>query len=126
MASRAPLRLGGAGGVGLEAERIENGRRAVLRGPTGELATLTKQGGGLLADWLIAWTRPRLKLWGVGDVMREMDIAESTLHAWRKHPDFPTPWETSSGPIWEAQAVRAWARRRPKPGRPRKRRAARR
>jgi hypothetical protein len=122
-----PLHLGThEEGVHLTAETITD--RAAddmveLRGTTGAVAVLSKRGGATLGRWLLEWSRPRqrLQLWGTGDILSNMKISAATLHAWRKRKSFPKPYETSSGPIWEAGWIRGWARdERPRRGRPRK------
>lgn len=118
MSDPAPLRLGTAEGVHLHA-RVE-GERVVIEAD----APLSKRGAAYLAEWLLGWARPRAsrKLWGAGDIQRELGVSRSTLHKWRKRRDFPEPAETASGPIWEAATVKAWAKVPRPTGRPPKRR----
>lgn len=118
------LHLGTHGeGIHLTAE-VVTADTAELRGTNGAVATLSKRGGDTLARWLLEWARPRarLRLWGTGDILAKHKISPATLHHWRKIKGFPTPYETSSGPIWEAHLINAWVRdNRPSRGRPKKR-----
>lgn len=118
----SPLRLGThEGGLAVAAEADADGATITARG--GGPVRLTPKGAAHLAAWLRAWARPRAKLdlWGHGDIVRELGVSDGTVTNWRRKPTFPAPAaEPSCGPVWEADLVRAWARERPKAGRPRR------
>lgn len=118
----SPLRLGThENGLTVVAEVV--GEHAVIAARGNGPVRLTPKGAAHLAAWLRAWARPRarLDLWGHGDIARELGVSDGTVTNWRGKPTFPPPAaEPSCGPVWEADLVRAWARERPKAGRPRR------
>lgn len=87
--------------------------------------TLSKRGAGHLGRWLLDWSRPKakLKLWGIGGIVKECGVTRKTAYRWAARADFPKPLHVvgGNGQVWEADAVKAWMKlARPKTGRPRK------
>lgn len=126
----APLQLGKAGEVAVEAREQIPGMTAALVLPAlaGEPGvTLTKRGAGQLIKWLTAWAQPpsRVVLWGVEGIATECKVSRATVYNWTRKPQFPKPVKVvgGNGDVWEAEAVKAWVRHvrpDPKGGRPRK------
>lgn len=115
----APLELGTGDRVALRAtvDLLPGGEHeaAFLESGSGENAlTLSKQGAGTLGRWLLDWARPRakLKLWGIDGIAKECKVSRRTAYNWAAKEGFPPPLDVvgGNGPVWEADAVKAWVR----------------
>ena len=62
-----------------------------------------------------AGTHKRLpgSLWGLAEIAVAFDVTKQAVIGWRELEGFPPPLaKLAGGPVWDADAVRAWWRRR--------------